>query len=112
MLSVEDSAGEEWLDSFEVKRRVHDLIRQLQTNGAPIRNTEIPKERTIQRAVDMLRYRHMVEEDGARYRLNPETRELIEFYAHSIAHWTRVGGGSGGEISAQPAVVPEVPKEV
>ncbi len=88
------AAPEEWLDSFEVKRRVHDLIRALQSNGAPIRANEVPKERTIQRAIDMLRYRGMVSEDKGRYRLDPAARELTEFYAHSIAHWTAPKNGT------------------
>lgn len=83
------AAGDEWLDGFEVKRRVHDLIRTLQANSAPIRNSEIPKERTIQRAIDMLRHRGMVAEDADRYRLEPAARELVAFYANSIAHWTQ-----------------------
>lgn len=85
--SVFLQAGDEWLDAFEVKRRVHDLIRELQKNGAPIRDNEIPKERTLDRAIDMLRYRRMVREDRGRYRLDPHARDLVEFYAHSLAHW-------------------------
>jgi glycerol-3-phosphate O-acyltransferase len=106
------AAGDEPLDSFEVKRRVHDLIHTLQHNGAPIRNNEIPKERTIQRAVDMLRYRHMVVEDNGLYRLNPDTRELTEFYAHSIAHWAGRGDGVAGGELAQTDATPRVPKGV
>ncbi len=110
--SVFLDAGEEWLDAFEVKRRVHDLIRTLQANGAPIRNSEIPKERTIQRAIDMLHHRNMVVEDTGRYRLEPVTRELVAFYANSIAHWTRPERGGPGSESAQTQALSEVPYRV
>lgn len=101
-------AGEEALDSFEVKRRVHDLIHALQANGAPIRNSEIPQERTIQRAIDMLHYRGMVAETDGRFRLDPAARELVAFYANSIAHWTQPRPQEHAlklsQIQAQPGV--------
>lgn len=105
------AAGDEGLDDFEVKRRVHDLIRTLQANGAPIRNSEIPKERTIQRAIDMLKYRKMVMEEAGRYLLNPAARELVAFYANSIAHWIQTGSAAGPE-SAQTQALSEVPYRV
>ncbi len=107
------SAPEESLDSFEVKRRVHDLIRTLQSNGAPIRANEIPKERTIQRAIDMLRYRGMVIEDNGHYRLDPAARELTEFYAHSIAHWATASGQPADMAgSSQTSALSELPHRV
>lgn len=100
------TAGDDWLDSFEVKRRVHDLIAELQANGAPIRDNEIPKERTLDRAMDMFRYRGMVQEDQQRFRLDPRSRDLTEFYANSIAHWL------DGEAPAYPlARQHEIPVE-
>jgi len=77
-----------WMDAFEIKRRAHDLVRELQTRGAPIRDTEIPKERTLNRAIDMLRFRGMIDEEHGRYRLLLSGRELVRFYANSIAHWS------------------------
>lgn len=105
------AAGEEALNDFEVKRRVHDLIHALQANGAPIRNSEIPKERTIQRAIDMLRYRGMVIEEAGQYRLESSARDLVAFYANSIAHWCPSAGGSSAEF-AQTQALSEVPYRV
>ncbi len=105
-----------WLDSFEVKRRVHDLIFDLQANGAPIRDNEIPKERTLHRAIDMLRYRGMVEEREGRYRLEQDDRDLVEFYANSIAHW--IDGprpacrGAEARLPSRGASVSDVPSQV
>lgn len=78
----------EALNSFEIKRRVHDLIRELQDHGAPIRDSEIPQERTIAGAIDILRYRHIVSEHGGWYHAEPAALDLLDFYANSIAHWT------------------------
>ncbi len=87
--NVMERAGDEAMDSVEIKHRVHELIQRLQGNGAPIRNNEIPKERTLNRAIEMLQYRSMVIGDAGRFRRNAEQGDLLEFYANSIAHWLR-----------------------
>jgi glycerol-3-phosphate O-acyltransferase len=80
---------DEALDAIEIKHRVHELIHRLQANGAPIRNNEIPKEKTLNRAIETLRHRNLVEGTEGRLKLTATGFELIEFYANSIAHWSK-----------------------
>ena len=75
------------LNSIEIKNRVVELIRELQAGGAPIRDDEIPREETMMRAIEMLKYRHMVNERDGGYHADPAAQELLDFYANSIAHW-------------------------
>ncbi len=39
------------------------------------------------RAIEMLKYRHMVSERDGGYHTDPAAQELLDFYANSIAHW-------------------------
>ncbi len=80
-------APEEGLDPVEIKHRVHELIGRLQANGAPIRNSEIPKEKTLNRAIETLQFRRIVVASDGRVRAVRERSDLLKFYAHSIAHW-------------------------
>jgi glycerol-3-phosphate O-acyltransferase len=85
--NVMASADGQAIDAVEIKHRVHELVHVLQANGAPIRNNEIPKERTLNRAIDMLLYRRMITKENGLFVFNPDNRDLLEFYAHSISHW-------------------------
>ena len=75
------------LNSLEIKNRVVDLIRELQAHGAPIRDHEMPRERTIMAAIDMLKHRHMISEKRGWYHAEPASHDLLDFYANSITHW-------------------------
>ena len=81
-------ADGESLDAVEIKHRVHELIARLQANGAPIRNSEIPKEKTLDRAVEMLRYRNLIAGTDGKLQVQSDASDLMEFYANSIAHWS------------------------
>ncbi len=72
------------LSDHEIKSRVHDMIDAMQSRGAPIRDEERPRERTLEYALATLRHRRVIGEDHA---VAADRVDLLEFYANSLAHW-------------------------
>jgi hypothetical protein len=95
--SVFHRDSEARLDSFQIKVRVHASFHELQERGAPIREDEMPLERTIMRAVEMLLHRKLLIEEDETYRADPGALELLEFHANSLAHWLE--GPAPAELS-------------
>ena len=94
---------ETWMDSFKIKIRVHRTFHELQRRGAPIREDEMPLERTIMRAVSMLHHRGLIHEEDEAYRANPESLELLEFHANSLAHWLDLSAPSKDGLKSTEA---------
>ena len=96
------------LTAFEVQARVYRLIDEMQERGAPIRDDERPKERTLALALTTLRYRGMVVQTGDTFSVNGENRDLLDFYANSIAHWTerQTARPSDGSAAQKRPVAP------
>ena len=69
-------------------------------SGAPIRDDERPKERTLALALMTIGYRGMVVQTGDTFSVNDENRDLLEFYANSIEH-----------LNADRATKPRVERE-
>jgi len=76
------------MNSIEIKKRVLDLVRECQERGAPIKDSEMPRENTIMAAVEVLLYRKVLREGDGWYHCESSAAELLDFYANSIAHWT------------------------
>ena len=96
MATVFERSQGDALNSIEIKKLVLDLVRECQDRGAPIRDSQIPHEKTIMSAVDVLKYRQIIREEKGSYRADPASLDLLDFYANSIAHWT-------GKIVAGPS---------
>ncbi|WP_372370372.1 1-acyl-sn-glycerol-3-phosphate acyltransferase [Candidatus Uabimicrobium sp. HlEnr_7] len=75
------------LSSFDIKIKVDSLIKELQNNGAPIKNDERPKERTIDHAIEMLFMRQLILLKNDKYFINENEIALLEYYANSISHF-------------------------
>ena len=82
-------AGEESLTSLEIVSGCDDLIDSMMQRGAAMRPEEKPRHRTLSRSLDLLKNRNMLIEDDDRYRINPQHRPLLQYYANSIEHWWR-----------------------
>ena len=86
---VLDAAGDAGLGPFEVKARAYALIDAMQRDGAPIRDAERPKERTLQGALDLLAARRIIRLDDAGHYVTAQgAGEILAFYANSLSHWT------------------------
>lgn len=82
-------AGEESLTSLEIVSGCDDLIDSMMQRGAAMRPEEKPRHRTLTRSLDLLKNRNMLIEEDDRYRINPQHRPLLQYYANSIEHWWR-----------------------
>jgi len=79
--------AEDWLSAFEVEARVHDLIDSLQTLGAPVYVSRRSRAQNIVNALNMLKIRRMVIESDGLFRADPESLDVLSYYANSIGHW-------------------------
>ncbi|MDP3517389.1 MAG: 1-acyl-sn-glycerol-3-phosphate acyltransferase [Pseudohongiella sp.] len=80
-------AGEETLTSLEIVSRSDELLDLMISNGAAMKEAEKPRSRTLLKSLELLTARQFVVEENDRYRINPEHRTLVQYYANSIAHW-------------------------
>lgn len=77
-----------WTSAFELKSQADQRIGQLQDRGAPIKLPENAREAVLEGALSMLVGRGFIEKNQQELlRANPASRDLIKYYANSIAHW-------------------------
>ncbi|MCP4756625.1 MAG: glycerol-3-phosphate acyltransferase [Proteobacteria bacterium] len=79
--------------SFEVKTGVDRLIEKLKAEGAHIYYPKHNFEKYIDTALEMLKIRHLVIEDGGLLRPNPEMLDILSYYSNAIVHWLETDGG-------------------
>jgi glycerol-3-phosphate O-acyltransferase len=80
-------AAPEGLSEFDLKTAVYRRIETLQQQGAVVVMPSRTRAYTIDTAFNMLKLRHLVVEDNGRYRPNPESRDVLAYYANSLAAW-------------------------
>jgi len=85
-LSDADGSG---LKSLEVVARSHDLVDTFIANGAAMKPSEKPRQKTVVNALEMLRLRGLITEEDDVYRIDDAHRPLIDYYANSLAHFTK-----------------------
>jgi glycerol-3-phosphate O-acyltransferase len=88
--SVLICAKEQSLTSLEIVSQSDELLDRMITNGAAMKAEEKPRSRTLLKSLELLTARQMVLEENDRYRINPEQRMLVEYYANSVAHWWQI----------------------
>jgi glycerol-3-phosphate O-acyltransferase len=75
------------LSAFEVEARVHDLIDDIQKRGAPIYVSRRSRAQNILTALNMLKLRRLVTESDGRFQADPESLDVLQYYANSIDQW-------------------------
>ncbi|MFC1813054.1 1-acyl-sn-glycerol-3-phosphate acyltransferase [Thermodesulfobacteriota bacterium] len=75
------------LSAFEVEARAHDLIDDIQKQGAPIYVSRRSRAQNILTALNMLKLRRLVKESDGRFQADPESLDVLQYYANSIDHW-------------------------
>jgi glycerol-3-phosphate O-acyltransferase len=78
--------------ALELKGRVQDLIEVLERTGHHVLLPREDREYAIDVGLRMLTLRHMVLEEDGLYRINPQERKLVAYYANSIAQQLPEGG--------------------
>lgn len=75
------------LRSLDIIAGCDEIIDDMITSGAAVRDEQKPRQKTIASALDNLRHRHILLEENDVYRVNPAFERLIHYYANSIIHW-------------------------
>ncbi len=75
------------LTAFEVEERVNRLITDIQARGAPVFISTRSRVQNIVTALNMLKMRRLIVESNGLYTADPEMRNILDYYANSIAHW-------------------------
>ena len=79
-------AGDRWLDDLEWKSRANTLMNELETNGASLYIPRGSRSYALEAGLRMLTLRHLLEQDGDRYRTNAKELAVLRYYASSIEH--------------------------
>jgi glycerol-3-phosphate O-acyltransferase len=95
VLAVPDGISE-----FDLKASVYRRIEALQQRGAVVIVPSRTRAFTIDTAFNMLKLRHLVVEVNGRFLPGPEAREVLAYYANSLAAWPWGGAGEGGAMGA------------
>jgi glycerol-3-phosphate O-acyltransferase len=83
---MEDMVTE--MDILEIEARSNRLIKKLKEKGAPILESSRSKRaHAIADAVDIMLMRRMVSRNGDRFKVIPEEKTLLAYYANAIGHW-------------------------
>ena len=80
-------AGDKTKTSLEIVSDCDTLIDEMIQKGAAMTAKEKPRQRTLANSLDLLISRDFLIEQDDRYRINPQYRPLVQYYANSIEHW-------------------------
>lgn len=76
----------EFISRTALLDRVDEMRALLLHHGHQVLAPDEPVADTLDRAYDLLRLRRVIARDGASYAVLPRGRELISYYANSVAH--------------------------
>jgi glycerol-3-phosphate O-acyltransferase len=83
---------ERWLNDFDVKAHAHHLMEELQARGAPVYIPTRGLEQAVTGGFNMLKLRRMVDESEGLFRANPESIDILSYYASAMDHWRQPVG--------------------
>ncbi|WP_366657053.1 1-acyl-sn-glycerol-3-phosphate acyltransferase [Fodinicurvata sp. EGI_FJ10296] len=99
---------EDGLTEAELRRRVRELLQQLEAGGARVYIPRRTRDYAVTVGLRQLRYRGIFDESDGLIRVNGADRSLVLYYANAIAHLVErcEGYAPGGAFSgnAAPAV--------
>jgi hypothetical protein len=67
-------------------------MEELQASGAPVFVPTRGLEQAVIGGFDMLKLRRMVDESEGLFRANPESIDILSYYANAIDHWRQPVG--------------------
>lgn len=74
------------LDAHNVKAAALDIMSELDRAGALTYIPHADRDYAVSLGLEILRIRHIVEEEDGLLRVNEENRHLLDYYANSIEH--------------------------
>jgi len=78
-------ANGEGIDVEEWKKSFYEEAEQMRARGVHVVVPPRTREHTFETAIRQLELRHLVVRDGERYRVAPESKDILAYYANSLA---------------------------
>ncbi len=78
---------DEWKSELQLKTLASERIYTLHDKGAPISVSSSAHEGVLSAAMTMLLARGMLDTENGMYRANPDSIEILSYYANSIKSW-------------------------
>jgi glycerol-3-phosphate O-acyltransferase len=79
--------SDEWLSEFEVNGHIYRLIEDLLARRVPVYLPQRGWDKAISIAFNMVRLRHMVKESDGKFQADPDSLDILLYYANSISQW-------------------------
>jgi hypothetical protein len=79
--------SDEWLSEFEVNGHIYRLIEDLLARRVPVYVPQRGWDKAISIAFNMVRVRHMVKESDGKFQADPDSLDILRYYANSISQW-------------------------
>ena len=76
------------LSAFDVERHANQIIDEIQTEGAPVFSTTRSRGQNLLAGLQMLAIRRLIVEQDGKYTADPDSLDVLAYYANSLAHWT------------------------
>jgi glycerol-3-phosphate O-acyltransferase len=94
------------LDGDDVKAAALDIMSELDRAGAITYLPRSDRDYAISLGLEMLKIRHLVEEEDGLLRINDANRHVLDYYANSIEHLLPKAAGDAAPLA--PAAAPLV----
>jgi len=95
------------LDEADVKAAALDIMSELDRAGAITYLPRADRDYAVALGLEMLKIRHLVEEEDGLLRINEANRAVLDYYANSIEHLLPPAADeTSAPLSAAPASVP------
>ena len=98
------------LTPLEIAGACDDIIDELIACGSPMKNSEKPRPRTVQNALQLMCEHGLVIGEDDHYRADPGKLGLLEFYANSIRPLVAADGAGASDAAggnSQPGAAPK-----
>ncbi|HID48278.1 MAG TPA: hypothetical protein EYP40_01475 [Chromatiales bacterium] len=87
MASVVLAHRDEWKSELEIMTAALARIDRLRESGAPINVSPTAVERVLSDAITLLGARGMLQVRDGLLQANPDSQDILTYYANSIQHW-------------------------
>ena len=91
------------LDPLDIKARVRQLMDDLDRQGAPVYYPHGGHEAAIESGLFSLQLRRIILHNDGRYQADPDQKDVLAYYANSLAHWLEPGFLNGFRNEADNA---------
>ena len=101
---LSEGAGADGVTRDAVAQRFAELVNGMEARGAHVHMPRAGRDEAVDAALRHLELRKVIRRTGAQYRVNPEDRPLLRYYANTIAHLSDEIPEPEAHIAPEPAL--------